>query len=297
MKDKECGIAVGNFDGVHQGHRLVINTLRTECAKRAITPIAITFDNHPLKLLAPSRAPKILTDTAEKLSLLSDLGVETALLHFDEALRHLSAYEFMQMLKERYNARLLLVGHDNRFGNNSHHLSQQEAMDSYRRYGTELGIEVLEAPMLDGVSSSVVRALIEQGDVAKAAQWLTTPYRWSGTVVDGKHLGRTIGFPTVNLRATDSDKITPRGGVYAADITLPDGSCHRAMVNIGTCPTVTDASVPSVTIEAHIIDYTGDLYGSTLTLHFLRRLRDERKFPSVEELCHQLREDKRNAMS
>lgn len=296
MKDRQCGIAVGNFDGVHRGHRLVISTLCAECARRDLTPVALTFDNHPLKLLAPERAPKILTTTDEKLSLLTALGAETALLHFDEALRRLTAYEFMQMLKERYGARLLLVGHDNRFGNNSHHLSQQEAMDSYRGYGKELGIEVLEAPMLDGVSSSVVRALIERGDVEQAAQWLAMPYSWSGVVVDGKHLGRTIGFPTVNLSATDADKILPRGGVYAADITLPDGTLQRAMVNIGTCPTVA-AAAPTVTVEAHILDYNGDLYGSTVTLHFLRHLRDERKFPSVEALCHQLEEDKRMASS
>jgi riboflavin kinase/FMN adenylyltransferase len=294
MTQRRRAAAVGNFDGVHQGHRLVIERLKNAAEQRGLSPLAVTFDLHPLQVVAPERAPKIITTIAERIEKIKSMGAEVAVLHFDAELRALSAHDFMAMLKKEYNVDLLMVGYDNRFGSNSHNMEQDAAMALYMRYGEELGIEVMASPELGGVSSSVVRNIIAEGYMATAAQWLCAPYVWSGTVVRGKMLGRTIGFPTVNLVATEPTKILPAPGVYVADAELQNGDIRRAMVNIGTCPTVDG---DTMTVEAHLLEFNGDLYGENVSLHFLRRMREERKFPTIEALCNQLERDKRLAES
>lgn len=285
-------ITVGNFDGVHTGHRLVFDELRRHAAQRGLHSAAFTFRNHPLAVVAPERCPVPLQSVEEKAQAIRACGVEPIIVPFTEELRRMSAAAFMTMLKERYGARLLLVGHDNRFGFHSHTITRQEAMAQYQTIGKEIGMEVLSAPELPGVSSSAIRQLLAQGDVAHAAEMLGHPWQWTGKVVPGQQLGRTIGFPTANLAGIDAPPALGPG-VYAAVATLPDNTRHPAMVNIGSRPTVTaDTASASLSVEAHLIGYTGNLYGLPVTLTFHHRLRAEQRFPTLDALRDALTADR-----
>lgn len=284
-------ITVGNFDGVHTGHRLVFRQLCQEAGRRGLRSVAFTFERHPLALVAPERCPVPLQSVADKAQAIRRCGVEPVIVPFTDTLRRMTAPEFLAMLKERYDARLLLVGHDNRFGFRSHDrtVSQQQVLEQYTAIGHGLGMEVLAAPQLPEVSSSAIRRLLTDGYPGKAAAMLGRPWTWTGTVVHGQQLGRTLGFPTANLEATDvPPAIGP--GVYAAIATLPDGTTRPAMVNIGHRPTVT--ATPLTTVEAHLIDYTGDLYDRPVTLAFIARLRSEQRFPSLDHLRAALAADR-----
>ena len=277
--------AIGTFDGVHRGHEAVLSTLRHVSAERGLTPIAVTFDRHPLDLIAPERAPKAITTTERKSRLLRQAGITPVVLPFDETLRSTTAREWMQRLKRDYGVEAIVVGYDNTFGSDGVNLS----IADYRSLGAEMGIDIVEAPFVEGISSSAVRKAVSAGDVVGAAGMLGRPYRLSGTVVDGNRLGRTIGFPTANINP-DPTLVTPADGVYSATAILSDGSSHPAMVNIGKRPTVRRGE--QRTIEAHIIDWKGDLYGSPIALDLTARLRDEKRFNSIEALRDQLEKDR-----
>lgn len=277
--------AIGTFDGVHRGHEAVLSTLTLLARQRGLTPIAVTFDRHPLDLIAPERAPKAITTVERKSRLLRQAGVSPVVLPFDEELRSTTAREWMQRLKRDYGVEAIVVGYDNTFGSDGINLS----IADYRRLSREIGIDIVEAPFVEGISSSAVRKAIAEGDVERAAAMLGRPYRLSGTVVDGNRLGRTIGFPTANINP-DPTLITPADGVYSATAILNDGSSHPAMVNIGRRPTVRRGE--QRTIEAHIIDWKGDLYGSPIALDLKARLRDEIRFNSIEALREQLEKDR-----
>lgn len=302
-------VTVGNFDGVHTGHRLLFRELRRLAAERGLSSMAFTFREHPLALVAPERCPVPLQSVSAKEQSIRTCGVEPVIVPFNDGLRRMSAEEFMAMLSDRYSARLLLVGHDNRFGFHSHDkaVSQQQAMDRYRLIGERLGMEVVEGPVLPGVSSSEIRRSLSAGQPEKAAVMLGHPWQWTGAVVAGRQLGRTIGFPTANLVGDDPPPVIAPG-VYAATATLPDGSVYPAMVNVGRRPTVSPASPCSappdavcsgtdLTVEAHLIGFDGDLYGVRLTLAFVRRLRSECRFPSLEALRSALATDRLAALA
>ncbi len=282
--------AVGTFDGVHRGHEAVIAKLRDVADERHLTPIAVTFDRHPLDLIAPERAPKAITTIERKARLLKDAGVTPVVLPFDETMRATTALDWMRRLKRDYNVAAIVVGYDNTFGSDGVNLS----IADYRRLGQSLGIDIIEAPFVPGVSSSAVRKAVGEGDVKRAAEMLGRPYRLTGTVVDGNRLGRTIGFPTANINP-DPTLAIPADGVYAATAILSDGSKHPAMVNIGRRPTVRRGE--QRTIEAHVINWKGDLYGSQIGLDFTSRLRDEVRFNSIEALRAQLEKDRLAALS
>lgn len=287
-------ITVGSFDGVHTGHCLVFSELRKQAALRRLHSAAFTFKDHPLALVAPERCPVPLQSIREKENAIRACGVEPIIVPFTNELRRMSAAGFMAMLKERYNTRLLLVGHDNRFGFHSHDrtVTQQQAMEKYTAIGKDLGMEVLGAPELPGVSSSEIRRLLAQGEVEKAAGMLGRPWQWTGRVVRGQQLGRTIGFPTANLAGIEAPPALGPG-VYAVTATLPDGTPCPAMVNIGSRPTVTADNAPAtISVEAHLIGYDGNLYGKPLTLTFMYRLRSEQRFPSIAALRTALAADR-----
>lgn len=281
--------AIGTFDGVHRGHEAVIAKLRDVSDERHLTPIAVTFDRHPLDLIAPKRAPKAITTIERKGRLLKDAGVTPVVLPFDETMRATTALDWMRRLKRDYNVAAIVVGYDNTFGSDGVNLS----IADYRRLGQSLGIDIIEAPFVPGVSSSAVRKAVGEGDVKRAADMLGRPYRLTGTVVDGNRLGRTIGFPTANINP-DPTLAIPADGVYAATAILSDGSKHPAMVNIGRRPTVRRGE--QRTIEAHVINWKGDLYGSQIGLDFTSRLRDEVRFNSIEALRAQLEKDRLAAL-
>lgn len=287
---------VGMFDGVHLGHRFLIDTLKKEAAARGMVPMVFTFPFHPLSVVNPAIAPKLLSEPVEKLSLLVEAGIsvnQTGFIVFDEELRHLRASEFLGMLHERYNVDFILRGFNNRFGT-----ERDLTSEDYRRIAADCGIELMDAACFRHsedneplpVSSSRIREALATGYIEQANLMSGHPYSLTGTVVSGKRLGRTLGFPTANIFPPHPSKLIPARGVYICVATV-DGHRRKAMVNIGTRPTVDGPhAVPS--IEAHIIDFEGDIYGKDITLDFYHRLRDEIRFSSTDELASQLEKDR-----
>ncbi|MBP3259626.1 MAG: riboflavin biosynthesis protein RibF [Prevotella sp.] len=264
---------IGMFDGVHAGHRFVLGQVVSESRRRGLRSLCITFDHSP-------RHEQVLTPLAEKRQLILATGIDRVeVLPFTPALKSMTARQFMcDVLRRRLGVSVLLTGYDNRFGHN-----RAEGFADYRRYGLELGIDVVALPAEGSVSSSRVRQLLQDGQVDEAARCLGRPYSISGTVVHGEHLGTRLGFPTANIVPQCPQQLVPAPGVYAVTCgTL------RGMMNIGTRPTF---GPHGQTLEVHLFDYHGDLYGRQLTIGFVRRLRAERPFQSAAELIEQLRKD------
>ena len=285
---------IGFFDGVHIGHCHLINMLKKVARERGVESCVITFDRHPRQVVQPEWCPEMLTSLEEKTQLLKATGIDRCeVLHFDREMANQSAHDFMQhTLKEKLGVSILVTGYDNRFGHN-----RSEGFEDYVRYGKEIGIEVIKGEELtDGsnnVSSSSIRRMLKEGRIEDATRCLGREYQLTGTVVGGEHIGRTIGFPTANIRPDDSSKLIPANGVYAVDVWSQAGDINRerAMLNIGTRPTFNGTAT---TIEVHIPHFAGNLYGSTLSIAFLRKIREERKFDSPEALVEQLNKDLNN---
>ena len=280
--------AIGMFDGVHLGHQWLLSGLNATAAFNGYEPMIVTFDRHPLSMIASDRAPKLLMTPTERFrTLRSKLGL-VAVVDFTDEIRRMTAREFMIMLRDRYGVKAIYMGFNHRFGSD-----RLQEVDEYKAVAAGLGMEIFDGTeqMVHGekVSSSIIRELIAAGDEEKAAECLERPYRIMGYVEQGKQLGRTIGFPTANLHPDDDRQLIPGNGVYECRAINADGKEYKAMVNIGVRPTVDDSG--RVTIEAHLLDFSGDLYGRVLTLDFLRRIRDEHHFGSAEELRKQLVKD------
>ncbi len=286
--------AIGMFDGLHAGHMLLLNFLVSQSVLRDLQPAVITFDNHPVELVEPSRAPRLLMTASQKLEAIRKAGIsDIILMHFDESLRQLTAADFMQLLHDVYRVDCLIVGYDHRFGHN-----RSGGFDDYVRIGETIGMQVLRAPEMPGVSSSIVRKLLNDGRVDEAAHLLRRPYFIDGTVVAGRRLGRTIGFPTANLQPLDVRMLVPARGVYVADVSIDGESIlRRAILNIGHRPTVDTSPDAQDTIEVHVLDYDADLYGHTMRVCFLCRLRSEQRFPDLVSLKQQLIDDSAAARS
>lgn len=276
--------AVGTFDGVHLGHAAVLSMVRETAARLNLEPAAITFDRHPLTLIAPLRAPLAITTLEKKTDLLTKAGVTPVVLPFDENLRATTARQWMRLIHDTLGVTHLVVGYDNTFGSDGLALS----IADYRLLGEAVGISVSEAPFVEGVSSSAIRKAIAAGDIADANRMLGRRFSLPGTVVEGNRLGRTIGFPTANLLPVPG-LVLPANGVYAAIAVLPGGKKEQAVVNIGVRPTVRRGN--DLTVEAHILDWHGNLYGHRISLLFQRRLRDEIQFNSIDALRGQIEKD------
>lgn len=278
------------FDGVHLGHRHLLHRLAELNGTGGTPPLAFTFVDHPATLIAPDRAPLLLSTAGEKQRLIASEGVTPVMLHFDRRLQAMTVREFLTMLRDRYGIGGLLVGFNNRIG------SDRDTLPSdYPAIGRDVGVEVVQAEPLtlpDGTvpSSTRIRQLLLEGDVTEAATLSGRGYQLSGTVVKGHQVGRTIGFPTANLTAPDSRKLIPAPGVYACRATTGADSNRTAIVNIGTRPTV-DPTDPTHTVEAHIDGLDRDIYGQALELSFVSRLRDTRRFDSLDALRTQLQAD------
>lgn len=291
-----CVATIGFFDGVHRGHRHLIGSVIDEAGKiDGAQSAVITFDRHPRQVLHAEFQPALLTTMDEKIELLSITGVDNCVvLHFDRIMASMSAFEFMRnVLRDRLGVRKLITGYDHRFGHN-----RAETFDDYVSYGRELGIEVVrgDAFMLDGVgvSSSVIRAFLSEGEVRMAARCLGYNYFLSGCVVKGQGNGHKIGFPTANIGVDDDTKLIPAPGIYAVKVR-PEGCAvaMNGMMNIGTRPTF-DGS--GVTLEVNIFDFDGDIYGRRIEVMFVGRLRDERRFASISRLAEQLKADREDAL-
>lgn len=282
--------AIGMFDGVHRGHRFLIDFLKAEGERRGLTPTVVTFARHPLATVRPSECPPLLTTVDQKIELLRQAGIDDCvLLPFTDSLRRQSARQFLSRLKDQYAVDALVIGFNHSFGHD-----RLRGVEAYRAVGAEVGMEILEAPEFRGtagaISSSLIRSLLgaERLDAANAA--LGHCFAIEGRVIEGNRLGRTLGYPTANIAPLSDEQIAPPAGVFAAYVTTEDGVRRRAMVNVGTRPTVGDQQDDN-RIEAYILDYLGYLYDEKVTVEFVEHLRPERRFASLEKLKSQLAAD------
>ncbi|PTL32274.1 riboflavin biosynthesis protein RibF [Prevotella sp. oral taxon 376] len=286
-----CVATIGFFDGVHRGHRFLIDHVKAEAERSGMASMVITFDEHPRRVLQSNFQPDLLCTLESKRTLLLETGIDhLEILHFNKEMSQLSAREFMkQILQDKFHVRKLVIGYDNRFGHN-----RSEGFDDYARYGQELGIEVIhnEAFTIDGekVSSSAIRRMINRGDIGKANRFLGYPYTLMGKVTGGHQEGRKLGFPTANLNLANHAQLVPAPGVYAVRAQLKQSTVwHRGMMNIGTRPTFGGTET---TLETHILDFRGNIYGQILQVSFVQRIREERKFDTPSALKAQLEKDK-----
>lgn len=283
---------IGFFDGVHRGHRFLIDHVVKMARSLGLEATVITFDRHPRQVLHADYQPRMLSTLDEKLAHLRQTALDNiVVLHFDEQLAQLSARDFMaSVLLRQLNVRKLVMGYDNRFGHN-----RAETFADYVRYGAELGIEVVADTALAidevNVSSSVVRRFVESGNLPMANACLGYPYQMQGVVVPGLQNGRKMGFPTANIDVSETGKLLPESGVYAVRVQLEDEETPLGgMINIGIRPTFNGKKM---SMEVHLFDFDGNLYGKHLSVTFYKRIRGERKFNSMEALSRQLADDKR----
>lgn len=280
-------VGIGVFDGVHLGHQQVIRQAIADARRYEACAVVVTFDRHPNAVVAPSRVPPAIQSNGQKLRTLATLGVDfTWMIAFDETFSRLTGEAFVRrMAVELGQLQSVCVGSEFTFGH-----KRSGDVSLLRRLGTELGFGVhgLAAVSLDGqvVSSTRIREVIRAGNFDAAGQMLGRAYALAGVVMPGDQLGRKIGFPTANLDVTG--RVLPPNGVYVASASI-GGQTQRAVVNIGVRPTL--AGVPEQRVEAHFLDFAGDLYGMDLELILGDRLREERRFPSLAALSDQIRID------
>lgn len=289
-----CGESVatiGFFDGVHRGHQYLIRQVTDESRRLGLSSMAITFDRHPRQVVQSSWQPELLSTLTTKTILLSRTEIdETVVLPFNQTMAAMSAEQFMaEVLKKQLGVRKLIIGYDHRFGHN-----RTEGFDEYVLFGKKLGIDVVQSLPLDvdgvRVSSSAIRQLVKDGNIAEANRCLGHRYTLDGTVEHGFQEGRKLGFPTANLNVDGTFQLVPRPGVYAVWVR-PEGQMqmYRAMMNIGHRPTF---GGHSLTLEVNIFNFKENLYGKQMLVSFEERIREERLFDSPEELARQLQEDK-----
>lgn len=289
----ETVVTVGTFDGVHRGHRDVVEKLVARANELGIASVLVTFDPHPMEIVNPAAAPLLLTSREEKLEVLAETGLEyLAVVPFTAALSGFSAEEFVsRVLRRCFRMKELLIGYDHGFGRQrAGNAEVLEALGESEGFRVEV-IPPVSARGGQSISSTSIRRAVAGGDLAKAAESLGRPYSVSGKVVQGDKRGRRIGFPTLNLGAPPPRKLLPPEGVYAVRAQTPAGQ-FGGMMNLGPRPTFGDAAT---SLEAHLFDTSGELYGEAVRLDFIARLRETRKFPSPEALRAQLEIDERAA--
>ena len=276
---------IGFFDGVHCGHRFLISQVLEQAQEKGLQSMVITLDCHPKTIVKTDYVPCLLTTTEERVSLLKKCGIDhVELLSFDHKMARMDALTFMrEILRDTLNVSTLVMGYDHRFG---HGGGEHE---DYIRWGEECGIRVIIAKKFEQhyASSSEIRRLLTEGNVKDAAKLLNHPYVLTGIVESGHQVGRTLGFPTANLNIAEN-KLIPATGVYAVMTELGAG-----IMNIGRRPTLNNGT--NLSIEVHIMNYEGNLYGKELHLSFIERIREEKKFASLDELKAQIQEDIKKA--
>jgi riboflavin kinase / FMN adenylyltransferase len=281
-------LAIGVFDGVHRGHQAVISTSAEHARGANGTPVVVTFDPHPEKVLRPERAPHLLTATQHKIALIRELGVENLLIiHFDKEFAGTEPEHFVDALVNHSNPlREICVGHEWSFGKN-----RRGNLDLLKKLGGKFNFDVVGIPPVKikdaVVSSTAIRQAIEKGDFARATEMLGREYTILGTVIHGDSVGKKIGFPTANLSAHNEQ--FPPNGVYAAVARLTDGM-HRGVINLGVRPTISDGKSERV-LEIHLFDFDRDIYGRDVEVRFLKFLRPEKKFDNLDALVQQIRRD------
>ena len=284
-------LAIGVFDGVHLGHQAVISTSAKHARAGDGTPVAVTFDPHPEKILRPEAAPRLLTATTHKIALIRDLGVGHLLIvTFNKQFAATEPEEFVQeLVKNSKSLREICVGHEWSFGKN-----RRGNLELLKKLGAKFDFNVVGIPPVSTngelVSSTTIRRAVEAGDLRKAATMLGREYTILGTVVRGDNLGKKIGFPTANLSAHNEQ--FPPNGVYFAQASL-DGGVYPGVINLGYRPTV--SSEQERVLEIHLLDFDRNIYGSDLEVRFIHYLRPEKKFESAEALTRQIEADVKQA--
>ena len=287
-------ITIGTFDGVHKGHR----TILTEVVEHARTvngeSVLITFEPHPRKLLFPDQPLWFITPLEQKLKLITEAGIQhIVVVPFTKSFSELSAEAYIEdFLVKTFHPHTIIIGYDHRFGHD-----RTGSIELLRKFQQKYGYELIEiqAQLIDeaAVSSTKIRKAIKEGQVREASQMLGRDYNMRGTVVRGAQLGRTIGFPTVNIRLNEPEQIVPGIGIYAVYLTH-NNITFKAMLSIGYNPTVTTDR--SIKIEANIFDFNKDIYDDMVEVAFVQRLRDEVKFENIEALKEQLHRDKEDSL-
>ena len=291
---REPVVTVGIFDGMHIGHAQIMDELKRKAKKIKGESVVVTLWPHPRTVLFPGKDIKLLNTLEEKQILVEKAGIDHfVVIPFDFNFSKLSAYDFVNdILIKKIGLRCLMVGFDNHFGHN-----KEGDFNALNNIASDLGFEIIHLDAffegVERVSSTGIRVFLELGEVDSAAKLLGYSYRLTGKVVKGKMLGQSIGFPTANIEP-ESLKMLPRIGVYAVTVDVEEGR-FMGMLNIGFRPTIEKLALHK-TIEVHIIDYESDLYGKKITVTFAKRLRDEMKFRSIDELKMALENDKINTV-
>ena len=282
-------VALGFFDGVHLGHQAILGTAAGLAAEKGLESAAITFERHPRSLVR-GRAPQLITTAARRQALMLAQGVGRVIaLPFDEKTADTAPEDFARTLMETFGAVQVVCGESYRFGKNA-----AGTPDLLR----EIGLAVHICPKVQDehgatISSTAVRGLIREGEMAQACLYLGRPFALEGEVIHGQQMGRRLGFPTLNLAPAD-DIVLPRRGVYSGAVRLESGQTFPALTNVGTRPTFSSADI--VSVESHIPGFRGDLYGTGVAVQLLRFLRPERAFETPEALRAQIAEDFREAL-
>lgn len=293
---EKLALTIGFFDGLHVGHRHLLENLCELGREKGLQTAILTFWPHPRTVFHETYQPKLLNTSEEKNELFKTLPIDFCIqIPFTMELAQYSAFDFMQnFLRDSLHVKHLVIGYDHRFGHN-----REAGFEDYVRYGKDLGMHVSKAPVLkseegENISSSFIRRLIDKGDVKKAQMHLGYFYKLTGNVVHGQKIGGSIGFPTANLLPESSYKIIPAQGVYAVKVIIEEHS-HKGMACIGTRPTFETNGDPS--IEVNIFDFNGDLYGKKITIEFVDFIRPQQRFSSKEALVQALEEDRSKVLT
>jgi riboflavin kinase / FMN adenylyltransferase len=297
FRAKRPVVTIGTFDGVHLGHHLVLDRLKEIARNADGETVVFTFYPHPRIILSPEEHNlRLLTTLDEKIALFRQAGIHHLIVYpFTQAFAALSYAQFVRnILVEGLKTWYLVVGYDHKFGKNREggYEYLQECAEKHR-----FNIEKLDVLLMDqvNISSTRIRNALETGDIGKANEYLGYPYTLHGKVVEGKKLGRTIGFPTANIESSDEYKLIPGYGVYAVEVGIA-GKIYQGMLNIGTRPTF-NQNADQRSIEVNIFNFGEELYGSEIILYFIEKIRDEKKFEGKETLVEQLKSDREAALS
>lgn len=293
-RDLNSVVTVGTFDGVHAGHRAIMDTVLEKAEERAARSVIVTFDPHPREIINPGDAGiKLLTTLQERREILEELGINTmVVIPFDRDFSLLSSEEFIKdIIHSKIGVSEFVIGYDHHFGKD-----REGSIETVERLGEELDFDTYVVSKREvgakTVSSTAIRnAISEEGNVEQAAELLQRLYRLNGMVVHGDKRGKEIGYPTANIKPEDSRKIIPKDGVYAVNVRY-EGDWYNGMMNIGTRPTFEDRQR---TLEVHLFNFDEDIYGKEVQVRFVKRIRDEKKFSGKDELFSQLKKDEKSA--
>jgi riboflavin kinase/FMN adenylyltransferase len=287
----KCVLTVGTFDGFHLGHQSILDQIKKIAKEKNLVSTIVTFDPHPRKVLGNPHGGNInlLTTTREKLKIFKEADIDrVVVIPFNKEFAALNSTEFVkQILVEKLLVDSIVIGHDHHFGRN-----REGGFRLLEELGQKFSFSVYQLPEYrqngELISSSLIRSLLESGNVEKTAEYMGRPYSITGKITKGQGRGKDIGFPTANIEIDDEDKLIPAGGVYAVDVVIDD-RLYKGMMNIGIRPTF---DFDSLTLEVHIFNFDACIYGKALEVRFKKFIRPEKKFSGIEALRFQLQKDK-----